>query len=136
MSEITHLGSVVDCLLCTIPNPNPVAYLEVDVEVPQTAAHSALQHLVVVVVCVAQGFLVALQGLLEHTQAQERVAHAQAHLSVELQADGRPLHVQAGLAVGHRLLVVAELLVAARQVQVALRQVVGVLHLPGRVDLG
>lgn len=110
-------------------------YLELDVDVSEAAADPALQHLVVVVVCVAQGFLIALQGLLEDAEAQEGVAHAEAHLAVELQADGGALHVQAGLAVGHRLLEVAQLLVAARQVQVALGEVVGVLHLPGGVDL-
>lgn len=112
-----------------------VKYLELDINVSEAAADPALQHLVVVVVCVAQGLLVALQGLLEDAEAQEGVAHAEAHLAVELQADGGALHVQAGLAVGHRFLEVAQLLVAARQVQVALGQVVGVLHLSGRVDL-
>lgn len=110
-------------------------YLECDVHVSQAAAHSALQHLVVVVVRVAQGLLVALQGFLEDAEAQEGVAHAQTHLAVELQAHGGALHVQAGLAVGHRLLEVAQLLVAARQVQVALGQVVRILHVSGRVDL-
>lgn len=113
----------------------PLKYLELDVDVSEAAADPALQHLVVVVVGVAQGLLVALQGLLEDAQAQESVAHAEAHLAVELQADGGALHVQAGLAVGHGLLEVAELLVAACQVQVALGEVVGVLHLPGGVDL-
>lgn len=110
-------------------------YLECDVHVSQAAADSALQHLVIVVVSVAQGLLVALQGLLEDAEAQEGVAHAQTYLAVELQAHSGALHVQAGLAVGHGLLEVAQLLVAARQVQVALRQVVRVLHLSGRVNL-
>lgn len=110
-------------------------YLELDVDVSEAAADPALQHLVIVVVCVAQGLLVALQGLLEDAQAQESIAHAEAHLAIELQADGSALHVQAGLAVGHGLLEVAELLVAARQVQVAFGEVIGVLHLPGSVDL-
>lgn len=110
-------------------------YLECDVHVSQAAADSALQHLVVVVVRVAQGLLVALQSFLEDAEAQESVAHAQTYLAVELQAHGGALHVQAGLAVGHRFLEVAQLLVAARQVQVALRQVVRVLHFSGRVNL-
>ena len=68
-------------------------YLQLHIDVSQTAAHSALQHLVVVVVCVAQGLLVALQSFLEDAEAQEGVAHAQAHLAVELQADRGALHV-------------------------------------------
>lgn len=110
-------------------------YLELDVDVSEAAADPALQHLVIIVVCIAKGLLVALQGLLEDAQAQESVAHAETHLAVELQADGGALHVQAGLAVGHGLLEVTELLVAARQVQVAFSEVVRVFHLPGGVDL-
>lgn len=106
-----------------------------DIDVSQTAADSALQHLVVVVVSVAQGLLVALQSFLEDTEAEVGVAHAETNLAVELQADGGTLHVQAGLTVGHRFLEVAQLLVAARQVQVTLCQVVWVLHFPGGVDL-
>lgn len=68
-------------------------YLELDIDVSEAAADPALQHLVVIVVCVAQGLLVALQGLLEDAQAQESVAHAKAHLAIELQADGGTLHV-------------------------------------------
>lgn len=110
-------------------------YLECDVHVSQAAADSALQHLVVVVVSVAQGLLVALQGFLEDAEAQEGVAQAQTYLAVELQAHGGALHVQAGLAVGHGFLEVAQLLIAACQVQVALCQVVRVLHFSGRVNL-
>lgn len=47
-----------------------------DIDVSKTAADSALQHLVIVVVCVAQGLLVALQSFLEDAEAQEGVAHA------------------------------------------------------------
>lgn len=67
-------------------------YLELDVDVSQATADSALQHLVIVVVRVAQGLLVALQSFLEDTEAQEGVAHAQTYLSVELQAYGGALH--------------------------------------------
>lgn len=126
--QVTRFGVRPRSVVC-------LKYLELDVDVSEAAADPALQHLVVVVVCVAQGFLIAFQGLLEDAEAQEGVAHAEAHLAVELQADGGALHVQAGLAVGHRLLEVAQLLVAARQVQVALGEVVRVLHLPGGVDL-
>lgn len=126
--QVTRFGVRPRSVVC-------LKYLELDVDVSEAAADPALQHLVVIVVCVAQGFLIAFQGLLEDAQAQEGVAHAEAHLAVELQADGGALHVQAGLAVGHRLLEVAQLLVAARQVQVALGEVVRVLHLPGGVDL-
>lgn len=114
---------------------NLTHYLKLDIDVSQTATDSALQHLVIVVVRIAQGLLVALQSFLEDAEAQECVAHAETHLAIELQADGGALHVQAGLAIGHRFLEVAQLLVAARQVQVALCQVVGVLHFSGRVDL-
>lgn len=64
-----------------------------DIDVSKTAADSALQHLVIVVVCVAQGLLVALQSFLEDAEAQEGVAHAKTYLAVELQADGGALHV-------------------------------------------
>lgn len=70
-----------------------ILYLKVDIDVSQTAADSALQHLVVVVVCIAKGLLVALQSFLEDTEAQEGVAHAKTHLAVELQADSGSLHV-------------------------------------------
>lgn len=68
-------------------------YLKLDVDISQTAADSALQHLVVVVVCIAQGLLVALQGLLEDTETQEGIAHAKTYLAIELQADSGTLHV-------------------------------------------
>ena len=68
-------------------------YLELYIEVSQAAAHSALQHLIVVVVCIAEGLLVALQGSLEDTETQEAVAHAQAYLAIELEANSCPLHV-------------------------------------------
>lgn len=64
-----------------------------DVDVSQTAADSALQHFVIVVVCVTQGLLVALQSFLEDTEAQEGVAHAKTYLPVELQAHSSALHV-------------------------------------------
>lgn len=68
-------------------------YLKLDINISQTAADSALQHLVIVIVCVAQGLLVALQSFLEDTQAQESVAHAKTYLTVELQAYSGTLHV-------------------------------------------
>lgn len=68
-------------------------YLKLDVDVPEAAADSALQHLVIVVVGIAQGLLVALQGLLEDAKAQEGVAHAKTYLAVELEADCGALHV-------------------------------------------
>lgn len=106
-----------------------------DIDVSQAAADSALQHLVIVVVSVTQGLLVALQSFLEDAEAQEGVAHAKTYLPVELQAHSCALHIQAGLTVWDCFLEVAQLLVAARQVQVALRQVVWVLHFSGCVDL-
>lgn len=68
-------------------------YLELNIDVTKTAADSALQHLVIVVVSVAQGLLVTLQGFLKDTEAKKSVAHAQAHLAIELQAHGGALHV-------------------------------------------
>ena len=84
---------------------------------------------------IAQGLLEALQGLLEEAEAQEGIAHAQADLASEL--GGRPGagQAEAGLAVGDGLVELTQLLVAACQVQVALQEEVGVLQLPGGVDL-
>lgn len=72
---------------------HPIVHLQMNVDVSQTATDSALQHLVIVVVCIAQGLLVALQGLLEHAEPQVGIAHAQTHLAVKLQADSGALHV-------------------------------------------
>ena len=115
--------------------PGAPAHLDLSVKAAQAAAHAALEHGVVVVVGIAQGFLEALQGLLEEAEAQEGIAHAQADLASEL--GGRPgaRQAEAGLAVGDGLVELTQLLVAARQVQVALQEEVGVLQLPRGVDL-
>lgn len=117
------------------PAPAPRAHLDLGVKAAQAAADAALEHGVVIVVGIAQGLLEALQGLLEEAEAQEGIAHAQADLAAELGAGPGARQAEAGLAVGDGLVELAELLVAARQVQVALQKEVSILQLPSRVDL-
>lgn len=84
---------------------------------------------------VAQGLLEALQGLLEEAEAQEGIAHAQADLASKLGTCPGARQSEAGLAVGDGLVKLTQLLVAARQVQVALQEEVGILQLSSCVDL-
>lgn len=90
-----------------------MAHLELGVEAPQAAADPTLQHLVVIVMSISQGLLKAFQGLLEHAEAQIGIPQAQRHLSIQVQADRCPLHVQTCLAVGDGLLKFAQLFIAA-----------------------
>lgn len=77
--------------------------------------------------CIAEGFLETLQCLLKDAEAQEGIAHTEAHLAIQLQAHSGALHVQASLAVRDGFLEFTEFLIAPSQVQVALHKVVRVL---------
>lgn len=117
------------------PSPWAQAHLDLGIEAAEAAADTALEHGIVVVVGIAQGLLEALQGLLEEAEAQEGVAHAQADLASELGTGPGARQAEAGLAVGDGLVKLTQLLVAARQVQVAFQKEVSILQLPGGVDL-
>lgn len=137
------MGSVAHKRVTGDPSPPPAparplrpgAHLDLGVEAAQAAADATLEHGVVIVVGIAQGLLEALQGLLEEAEAQEGIAHAQADLAAELGAGPGARQAEAGLAVGDGLVELTELLVAARQVQVALQKEVSILQLPRGVDL-
>lgn len=117
------------------PSPWAQAHLDLGIEAAQAAADTALEHGIIVVVGIAQGLLEALQGLLEEAEAQKGIAHAQADLASELGACPGARQAEAGLAVGDGLVKLTQLLVAARQVQVALQKEVSILQLPSGVDL-